>query len=47
VASVAAEATPDDMTANATRKVKSGAWKARCTNSAAPPADGNFDTSSA
>jgi len=44
---VAAEATPEHITAKATRKVKSGVRNARCTNTAAPPASGNFDTSSA
>jgi hypothetical protein len=47
VASVAAEARPEHMTANATRKVNSGVRNARCTNSAAPPAEGNLETSSA
>ena len=47
MASVAAEATPEHMTAKATRNVKRGVRNARWMNSAAPPASGNLDTSSA
>ena len=44
---LAADATPEDMTAKAIRNVTSGRLKALCTNSAAPPACGYLDTSSA
>ena len=44
---MAADATPELMTANAIRNVSSGVRNALCTNSAAPPACGYFDTSSA
>jgi hypothetical protein len=47
VASVAADATPEHITAKATRNVTNGCLNALCVYSAAPAACGYFVTSSA